>query len=381
MNVALEGPFHSLAEHEATIEMNSRVDMLLMAMESYKIFSVLLGDDDEEDNDLVNAMESYNDSDFEEAFEALGTDPKNLSKEKKALYDDVEGIIQSITGGIYKRDPKLKQGKFENTLKAATINHSNKKVKNAVDDADVYACIKYSAWQLYKDLQDEGNKTGKYAEKVTEYQADNETKTKSEKTEAKAKSSFAKAVKEFFKAIGDWFRKLFGNKDGDLVDGEVVMLQDLDDPDTLHERAANILDKVINTDDEKEIEKYAQELRNMLDAVSVKVTAEAGKARKQDKYVGVKRIIHPSTWGKKVDEIARRSYVLKPIHMKSLELYEKILNEICKGIYKKYTVEEIHKSITKVQGKVGRQISKTNKEYKEVQDEALKRMSKGKSET
>lgn len=380
MNVALEGPFHSLAEHEATIEMNSRVDMLLMAMESYKIFSVLLGDDDEEDNDLINAMESYNDTDFEEAFEALGTDPKNLSKEKKALYDDVEDFFESIAGNIYKEYPDLNNGKFERKLKTATINHSNKKVKDAVNDGDVYACIKSFAWNSYKEIQ-ESDMNGKFTKKVTKYQGNNETKTKSEKTEAKAKSSFAKAVKEFFKAIGDWFRKLFGNKDGDLVDGEVTMLQDLGDPDSLHERAAEILDKVINTDDEKKIAEYAQALRNILDEVSKTVNIEANKARKQDKYVGVKRIIHPSTWGKKVDEIARRSYVLKPIHMKSLELYEKILNEICKGIYKKYTVEEIHKSVTKVQGKIGRQISKTNKEYKEVQDEALKRMSKGKSET
>lgn len=381
MDIVLEGAFHSLAEHEATIEMNSRIDMLLMAMESYKIFSVLLGGEDEEDNDLLNAMESYNDTDFEEAFEALSTDPKNLSKEKKALYDDVEDIVQSITGGIYKRKPKLKQGTFENMLKTATINHSNKKIKDAVDDSDVYACIKNAAWKLYEDLQDEGNKTGKYTEKVTQYQADNETKTKSEKTEAKAKKSFAEVVKEFFKVIGDWFRKVFGNKEGELVDGEVIMLQGLDDPDTLHEKAAAILDKVINSNDEKEIEKYAQELRNMLDAVSVKVTAEAGKARKQDKYVGVKRFIHPSLYGKKVNELSRKAYLLKPIHMKSLELYEKILNEICKGIYKKNGVEEIHKSITKVQGKIGRQISKTNKAYKEFEEESLKRSAKGKSET
>lgn len=378
MDVALEGAFHSLAEDQAVVEMNERLDMLFMAMESYKIFSVLLGDAEDEEDNLFDAMESYVDDNFEEAMEAKKIP---VPEADQKMLDDIKPRLQEIAKVLYNRDKNMSKSKLldrvtdlfttDPSLKAVfTNNFIKKEAENKL-------------YEYYNEEKNEkqGGKSNKYADRVLNTNGSGKDYKEDEKpatVEGKAKRSFGQIVKEFFKSIIDGFKKLFGDDKGKLQDSNVIVYQGLD-PDNLHSEALTILQNILNTTDESKIQKYTQDLQNLVNDVKDIVKRESLEAKKSDKYVGVARLIHPSTWGKKVDEVSRKQYKLKDTHMKSLKIYQDLINQLCKSIYKKKTAEDIHSQIGGYKKRIEKNLKQTNKDYDRLKKEADKLRKKGKT--
>lgn len=378
MDIVLEGPICSLSQNDATIDLNENLNLLLMAMESYKVFSVLLGGEDETEDEfysIFGATESYEDDDFDGYDSAMESADDKLDEFTRKLLREMSDDYGKIFNEGYKT--------YNEDLKRFTKDRFVDYFIDNVVKKDEDWLHEYSNPNFKKALHDQLHNTYELMKKKIKGDDKPSDNTKQliktdnkvgvagsgKSVEDKAEKKFGEIIKEFFKKIGEWFKRIFGNEKGEVENKEVIFVSNIN-PNIINQKGLDLVEEILNCKDEKVAREKLELLQSLVNSTRETVEDELIKVKSNDKYVGKKIFFHAKTFFSKAHKLANAEYQHGILQNEVLNEYQKLINIIADAIVEekdfgkksvKHNLKSTKSQIEKKINKVAKANNKVNK--------------------